>query len=42
MQLKISYCPERLEIRPQTLNNLIAHYFKLLAERLEKFVSTKT
>ena len=38
MRLKRHY-PERLEIHPQTPISIIASFFKILAERLEKLVA---
>ena len=40
--IEISYYLERWEIRLQARNTVIAHYFKILDERSEKFTSTET
>ena len=40
--IEISYYLERLEIRLQAPNTVIAHYFKILGERSEKYTSSET
>ena len=38
--VEVSYFPERLEIRPRP--QIIAHYFKTLGKRSEKFALAET